>query len=401
MNQLTKILTELQQVITQEKSPIVNHSLAKISNQPCNNDQLSTLINALLSEGDLHHSETWAGHMTPAISATSLSGQLLAGLHNGNLLSPQLYPILAAIEQQVITWLCQLFHQQHGHFVTGSSYANLEALWQAKQFQPKSSRIVYASTAVHYSIVKACQILDLELRYIATDDNGQLLIEELDNACQQQSPLAIIATIGTTTSGAIDPLEACINLSKHFDAWCHIDAAWGGALAILSEYESLFNLISQADSVCFDPHKAWQQPKPASVLLYQRPLSPMLSTDSSYLEQTPLNSLPGSRGGELFLPLWLTLMHSGVNSLRHHSQQRLQQATRFSMLLKKQSNWQIYPSNTGIVCFRPKTEIDLTELVHQGIFSQAKINGDKVYRAVFASTNTKADSLITALKSYF
>ena len=399
MNQLKQLLNDLLNVFD-EKS-LSNTVFPKISAQGIEHEQVGNIIELLLNEGNLHRSSDWAAHMTPETSAVSILGQVIAASHNGNLLSPQLYPILAKIEQQTLHYLCQLFQQQYGHFVAGSSYANLEALWQAKLAKTTSSRIVYASKSVHFSIARACQILELELRYIATTEHDQLSVEALNKACQQQQPLAIIATIGTTTMGAIDPVSECITIANRYDAWCHIDAAWGGSLVLLTEYKSLFNAVSQADSVCFDPHKAWQQPKPASVLLYQQPLSPMLPAESSYLEQAPLNSLPGSRGGELFLPLWITLVYSGSEYLLSNTQKRLEQANTFATLLKEKSVWHIYSSNTGIVCFKPDEETDLTILVEQGILSQAKINNEQIYRAVFASSCTKAESIITELKPYF
>lgn len=403
MNNIAGLLAELQHLLTQLTLTTEDNqfTLPAIGKQASDSSELFATLNALIAEGDIHHAGTWAAHMTPTISAASLLGQLLAGLHNGNLLSPQLYPVLAKIEQQILTWLCSLFGHQYGHFVAGSSYANLEALWQAKQQYPNANRVVYASTAAHYSIAKACQILDLELKYIATDNNDQLSIEALRQACQQQSPLAIVATAGTAAAGIIDPLADCVQIAQQFDCWCHIDAAWGGALAILPEYKSLFSNASGAGSICFDPHKGWHQPKPASVLLYQRALNPMLSADANYLEFEPFNSLPGSRGGELFLPLWLSLMFSGVEELTLQLQHRLQQAEQLSTQLSMRSNWQVYPSVTGIICFQPDPTVNLTTLVDRGILSKANVAGKGVYRAVFATPNTSAAALITVLEPHF
>lgn len=399
--EIIQLLSNLQDYLNQ-LTPSDPHELETlpILNQTADNDRLLAMLSALIAEGSIHHSETWAAHMTPTISANSLLGHLIAGLHNGNLLSPQIYPILATIEQQTLDYLCTLFQQQYAHFIAGSSYANLEALWQAKQ-QSSSLNIVYASRAAHYSIAKACQILDLKLEYIDSNESDQLLPEQLLKACNNKRPLAIVATAGTPTTGAIDPLNDCIAIAQQFNAWLHIDAAWGGGLVILSEYSSLFSKLSQADSICFDPHKAWQQPKPASVLLYQQPLKPMFDITIDYLESSPPNSLPGSRGGELFLPLWLTLVGNGIHSLQQQIQSRLQQAQLFSKQLKQRTNWSVYPSSTGIVCFHLDGTADLTALVDEGIFSQATVSGDKVYRAVFADPTTKAAALITVLEPYF
>ncbi len=397
MNEFFTIVSELERSlkdITQAQSFNIS-----INDQPIDSDSLKNLINSVVTEGNKHRSQTWAAHMTGPISAASLFGQIVASLHNGNLLSASLYPVLANIEKQLLSWFSHLFHQPYGHFTSGSTYGNLEALWQAKKHST-TSRIVYASTAAHYSIAKACQILDLELRLIETNAHDQLIPNALEAACRIQTPLAIIATIGTSAAGVIDPIAQCCDTAKRFNAWCHIDAAWGGALAILPEYQPLFKLCGQADSICFDPHKGWQQAKPAGVLLYKHAIEPMMSYDTNYLEAAPLNTLVGSHGGELFLPLWFDLIINGIDALRHQVQQRLKQASTFSNMLAGRIEFELYPSETGIVCFGLKSMSALNSLVDQGMISKANIAGKPVYRAVFTHHNVLAESLFNEIAQH-
>jgi len=357
------------------------------------------LIDALISEGKLHQGQAWASHMTPTINPPALLGQVLAGLHNGNLLSAELYPQLATIEKQLIDWFCQLFGQQTGHFTHGSSYANLEALWQAREKSENNSNIVYGSEAAHYSIIKACQILGLEFQAIPTNTRGQIDTDKLREACQNQVPIAIVATAGTTSSGAIDSLSLCIDISREFFSWCHIDAAWGGALILLPEQQYLAG-INQADSICFDPHKALGQPRPCSILLYQQPLDLISNIDVDYLTLPPKQTLSGSYGGELFLPLWCSLL-GGKQNLLNQLQHRLEQAEEFYLRLKQKTDWQILYSPTGIVCFKSATTLNLTNLEEQGLLSHAKVNGDIFWRVVFASQTITSKALLTALEAYF
>jgi len=381
MNQLSSILTSLQT------------SLSNLDK----GEQNKQLIEALVTEGNQHAQPAWAGHMTAAIAHPALLGQLLAGLHSGNLLSADLYPQLAQIEAQLLTWLCQIFKQQHGHFTHGSSYANLEALWQAREHSKNTSNIVYASTAVHYSIAKACNILGLKLHLIETNAQGQIKLEALRKACKKTKPIAIIATAGTSSCGAIDPLSECVSIAHDVNSWCHIDAAWGGALALLDEHSELFNI--DADSLCFDPHKSLGQPKPCSLLLYQRPLAPFLDIEVDYLTTAPTKTLVGSHGGELFLPFWCSLLLNRdglMEQLRH----RLIQAELFATRLQEKTNWTIWHSITGIVCFKVPDEIDLSSLEKQGLLSRSKINGVEVYRTVFTNRTTKAADIWAALIPY-
>ena len=396
---LDKILSMLEHLNQFKLSDEGPSSFIELGEKGADQDTLAAQIHTLIAEGQLHDQPTWAAHMTASVSPQSLFGQILSSLHNGNLLSPELYPVLAAIEEQIITWLCQLFEQQYGHFTAGSSYGNLEALWQAKQANPHS-RIIYASTAAHYSINKACQLLDLELRTIPCDSESKINIEYLRSACLAKSPMAIVATAGTPAAGAFDTLDDCILLAQKYQAWCHIDAAWGGSLRLLPECGQLFGQhLAKADSLCFDPHKGWAQPKPSSILLYQRPMTPMMSINADYLQQPPAASLTGSRGGEAFLPLWFTIASLGVKTLREQSRFPLIQAQHFAKQLANRTAWPIYTSPSGIVCFEaPK---DLTGLVKTGILSQAKITRKSVYRAVFISTLVRSEELISHLEPYF
>ncbi|MFW5426998.1 MAG: pyridoxal phosphate-dependent decarboxylase family protein [Methylophagaceae bacterium] len=356
------------------------------------------LIDHLISEGNLHHRESWAAHMTPAIDSPALLGQLLSGLHNGNLLSPELYPQLVKIEKQLIDWFCHLFRHNYGHFTHGSTYANLEALWQAREQSSIDSNIVYGSKDTHYSIAKACRILGLQFKSIRTNKHGEISAEALQKACQQQTPLAIVATAGTSSCGAIDSISSCITLAKQFSCWCHVDAAWGGALMLTSE-SHLLDGLEKADSVSFDPHKALAQPRPCGVLLYRQPLESI--SDIDYLMQAPKQTLLGSYGGELFLPLWFSLLLSSEERLAHQLNHRLQQAKQFYSTLKEQTDWWLLSSPTGIVCFRPASHCDLSPLIQQGIFSTIAINDQLTYRAVFSSDKTQAETLVAKLESYF
>lgn len=379
---------------------IISSLQAQLSTLSKNNESAS-LIQQLITEGQLHRQATWASHMTPAIDEPALLGQLIAGLHNGNLLSPELYPQLVRIEQQLLDWFCRLFGLPFAHFTHGSSYGNLDALWQAREHAQLSSNIVYGSQSAHYSISKACRILGLNFQSLPTDESGRLEIKALHNACQVARPIAIVATAGTSSCGAIDPISCCSDIAKEFNCWLHIDAAWGGGLMLSPTHQYHLEGISQANSVCFDPHKALGQPKPCSILFYQKSLTEHLESDIDYLSKTPKQTIGGSYGGELFLPLWYSLQFDGQQTLSDQIDQRLKQADQFYLTLKQQTNWWLLNGATGIICFQPSIEIDLTHLINRGLISTAKINDREVYRVVFASHTSEAKALITALEPFF
>lgn len=359
---------------------------------------LNSECQQLLQEATLHQQAHWAAHMTPNLAPYSLLGQHIAGMHQGNLLSPDLYPLLKKAETTALNWIKAHFHQSHAGFTHGGSYSNLEALWQARDSRPDKAKIVYGSRACHYSVQKACDILGLEFKSLDTDSHDRLLPQALLKACKQQQPLAIILNIGTSAAGSIDPLAECVAIANHYTCWLHIDAAWGGAMAMLPEHRSGYNVLAHADTISFDPHKTLFLPRPCSVLMSRHRSRAVAAID--YLDTAPETRLAGSYGGELFLPLWLNLQLLGEHWFYQKTRQRLAQARQFVMQLSELTSWPIISSETGIVCFEAPNENKLEQLVKQGVFSKATVNNRRVCRAVFASYDTQANRLIEALRPY-
>lgn len=354
-------------------------------------------VDELIEEALLHHSLDWAAHMTPHVDMAGIVGKAIAAFHNGNLLSPNLYPRLKQAEQEIINWLLSKFGFNFVYMTAGSSYGNLEALWQARDTN-KHSKLVFGSSECHYSIPKACEILGLTFVEIDTDSLGRISPAALEQQCEKQQPAAIVLNVGTTSNGEIDPLDASINISKRFNAWCHIDAAWGGCLAFIDSFQPLVSIMSRADSLSFDPHKALMQPKPSGVVFYQK-ARPALMLDASYLNQAPRKSISGSLGGELFLPLWLSLQTYGEQYFSDDVKTRLEQANLFAEGLDEDLFWH-HCSATGIVTFCSKKNKELSALIDNGVFSCAKVNKKSVIRAVFSTGSTTADALLIELKNH-
>lgn len=361
--------------------------------------QLSAHIGSITLAAQRHVQPNWAGHMTPAVNELAALGQLLAALHHGNLLSPELYPELTMIEDDIFDFFCPLFGQKFGHATHGGSYGNLDALWQARKKFGLNTRIVYASDQAHYSIAKACDILGLELQLIPSNAFQQIDIDALTLACNKQPPMAIVASSGTTSSGQLDDIIAINKLIQDFPCWLHIDAAWGGFLSLLDNSPLMASQLGHADSVCFDPHKSLGQPRPCGLLMYQQPIK-TTSAPPHYLTQTPREVLPGSYGAELLLPLWLTIKTLGKTGLSKQLQTQLDQAREFAEAINDHSGWWAQHSATGIVCFTAPPQYDLSVLIKKGIFSTTELAGKAVYRAVFASHTTRSNVLIKALAPY-
>ncbi len=351
--------------------------------------------NALLAEVDKRQPIDQAAHMGGQLYPAAVAGKLLATLHQGNLLSAELHPQLQQIETTLVADMAALFNFPLGHFTPGGSVGNLEALWLAKQRLP-TRKHVYASENCHYSINKACTLLDLQLVLLPTNKYHQLDITALKDACEAQPPLAIIVTAGTTGSGHIDPLSATVKLAGQYQSWLHIDAAWGGFLALLDDSALLPTAASQADSLCFDPHKSLGQPRPCGLLFYRQPL-PTISAAADYLRQPPDSRIIGSRGGENFLPLWLTLQHHGLEILQTDLTVKLAEAQKMADLMNaKVADLQL--SDSGIVCFQHPA--DLQPLLDAGVVSKTRLKQKDYYRLVFADKACRADAVFTRLAPF-
>ncbi len=352
------------------------------------------LCENLLAEARQQQRDDQAAHMRGQLYPAAMAGHLLAMLHQGNLLSAELSPQLQQAETAILAEMTSLFQLPLAHFTPGGSVSNLEALWLAKQSQP-ARKTVYANENCHFSISKACDFLALDLQLIKTDPQHQLDIEALQNVCQTQPPLAIIATAGTTGSGHIDPLSAMAQLAEQFDSWLHIDAAWGGFLALLNN-QHLRDAAAQSDSLCFDPHKSLGQPRPCGLLFYRRPL-PKITGSATYLARLPDSRITGSRGGENFLPLWLTWQQVGLTELQADLAAKLAEAQTMADLLKDKVS-KLLLSETGIVCFQH--DADLSALQSAGVLSQTRLHGETYYRLVFADKACQAAAVFKRLAPF-
>ena len=378
---------------------VIQKSLQQLEPPTPDSQTLTDKLAMIIKAAKVQRQTPQAAHMTPVVNDLSAIAQLLAALHQGNLLSAERYPELRQLEQDVMAFFCPLFGQTTGHATHGGSYGNLDALWQARKKYGDRSRRIYASTESHYSLAKACDILELDLQLIPVNALQKIDLKALSDACKQHPPMAIVATAGTTSSGQIDDISAIKALCQNWACWLHVDAAWGGFLSLIDNSPLTKPLLGQADSVCFDPHKSLGQPRPCGLLLYQQPVKNTASA-THYLSETPRDSLPGSYGAELLLPLWLTINTLGHSGLADQLNRQLNQSATFTDFIHYQAGWWVQNSPSAIVCFTPPASKNLSSLIEQGVFSLTKLNEKTVYRAVFANPDTLAESLIRRLEPY-
>jgi aromatic-L-amino-acid decarboxylase len=179
-------------------------------------------------------------------------------------------PALAQLEENVVQWFCAMLGLPTGAgglLTTGGSLANLIAVVTARRerLPPDFLRgTIYASEEAHHSVRKAAIIAGFpaeRVRAIPTDDRFRMIPEAVAAAARADraeglAPFFLAAAAGTTSTGAVDDLEALADVAERERLWLHVDAAYGGFFALTERGKAVMRGVERADSVTLDPHKS-------------------------------------------------------------------------------------------------------------------------------------------------
>jgi glutamate/tyrosine decarboxylase-like PLP-dependent enzyme len=329
-------------------------------------------------------------HMDPPTPWITWATALWNARLNQNLLHPATAPFAIEAEKKVLDWLTPFFGMQGGHMCSGSTIANLTALWAARD--AKSVEKIIASKAAHISIEKAARILGLPYEQIDTNSNGQIdpeKIGDLSKAC-------LVLTAGTTATGIIDPL-ALAGQAK----WTHVDAAWAGPLRLSSTHTHLLDGIEKADSVAVSAHKWFFQPKDSALIMFREPerSDPAISFGGGYLA-SPNVGVQGSRGAAA-IPLLATMIAWGKNGFSNRIDHAMSIATKLAKALDREKNISLWAMpKTGVSVFRPLT-MSVGELyinLPEGMFSTCILDDQKWLRSVAANPLADIDDIISTIQ---
>jgi len=223
----------------------------------------------------------------------------------------------SAMEKEAVAALARMigWDTHLGHLCGGGTMANLEALWIAGQLHP--GKTILASTQAHYTHQRIAGVLGLPFETIPCDGNGRMDAQVLERRLAAGGVGTVVATMGTTATGAVDPLAAIVDLGGRFDFRIHADAAYGGYFILadnLSEETNLaFACMREAASIVIDPHKHGLQPYGCGCVIFHDPSVGRLYRHDSpytYFTSTDLHlgeiSLECSRPGAAAVALWAT-----------------------------------------------------------------------------------------------
>ena len=266
-----------------------------------------------------------------------------------------LAPAFVQIEADVIRWIADLFDfppTAQGILTTGGSLANFSAIVTAKE--ARHGKTIYVSDQAHHSVTKAAALAGFQataIRVIPSDAELRIDLDALDAAVEEDpDPFLVVASAGTTNTGAIDALDDLATLAHNHNLWLHVDAAYGGFFQLTERGRHKLRGIERADSITLDPHKGMFLPYGSGCLVVRdgAVLRQAHTAGAEYLQDLPDVGLPNYaeyspelsrafRGLRIWLPLQLHGTQAFADALDEkldlagHAYDRLQQSHDFEL----------------------------------------------------------------------
>jgi len=324
----------------------------------------------------------WFAYFPANNSPPSILAELLTAGLGAQCMIWQTSPAAAELEEIVLEWLRKILGLPEGMagvIQDSASTATLCALltarekitdYKANQKGLKKPLVVYASEETHSSIEKGVKIAGYgkqNLHYIPTDSSFAMKPSKLEQAVMQDKergliPACVVATLGTTSSTAIDPLDAIGKICRNHGLWLHVDAAFAGTAFILPEYKWMLKGIEHVDSFVFNPHKWMLTNFDCSAYFVKDPgaLIQTFEIHPEYLKtgmDTQVKNFRdwGIQLGRRFraLKLWFVIRSYGVQGLQKMVREHIRFAQMFKEWVGEHESFELMaPVNLSLVCFR-------------------------------------------------
>ena len=329
---------------------------------------------------------SFLGYFGSTTTAPGILGEMLSAALNVSAMTWRTSPAATELETVVLEWVRRALHLPReftGVVYDTASVALLHALGAAREGLGLDARRrglagradvpalrVYASDQAHSSVEKAAVTLGVgeeNVRRVETDEQFRMDPSALAAAMDEDVragalPLAVVATVGTTSTAAVDPVDEIAALCRESNVWLHVDAAYGGALALLGEYGHLSRMMSRADSLVVNPHKWLFVPLDFSALYTRRPelLRRTFSLVPEYLrgdaERGEVNYMDyGVQLGRRFraLKAWAVFRTFGRAGLESRVREHLRLAAGFADRVAHTPGFELAaPPGMAVVCFR-------------------------------------------------
>ena len=302
----------------------------------------------------------------------SAMAELLAATVNRFTGLSQAAPALARLEGDVLRWLAGevgFGPDARGILTSGGSMANFGGVVTARTAKLGDSgdfreATVLVSAQVHHSVEKAARLAGIPPRNVhsvAVDGHLRMDMDALREAVERHRPFLIVASAGTTNTGAIDPLHAIADLCAEAGIWMHVDGAYGGTWYLCERGRQRLSGMERADSLSLDPHKGLFLPYGTGCLLVKRgeALADAHAGSAHYLQDFEDAAVPSPSdyGPELSRPfrglrLWLPLMLHGARAFREALDEKLTLSERTYDAFLAQGLDVVVPPQLTTIAFR-------------------------------------------------
>ena len=324
----------------------------------------------------------WFAYFPANNSPASVLGEFLTAGLGAQCMVWQTSPAAAELEEVVLDWLRQMTglpENFSGVIQDTASTATLCALLSARErstgFAANEAGLqapltVYASEEAHSSVDKGVKIAGFGIknfRRLPTDERFALIPEKLEEAMTRDRdagfvPACVVATVGTTSSGAIDPLRVVGEICRKHGTWFHVDAAWAGTAALLPEKRWILDGVELADSFVFNPHKWMVTNFDCSAYFVKDPATLVRTFEihPEYLKTGVDAKVKNYRDwgiqlGRRFraLKLWFVIRSYGVEGLQAMVREHLRLAALVKDWVEGDGRFELLaPVDLGLVCFR-------------------------------------------------
>lgn len=381
---------------------------------PESGEDVSTILKDfedILIPGITHWNHpSFHGYFAVTGSGPGILAEMLAAALNVNAMVWRSSPAGTELEEHVLEWIRELLGLPEGFVgaiqdtASTSSFVALTAARHRAYPEVREHGLfglprgrIYASEEAHSSIDKAAIALGFGhtgLRRITADDAYRMEVEALRAAIRSDlddgiQPVAVVATVGTTSTSSPDPVDRIADVAAEFGLWLHVDAAYAGASAMVPELRHYFRGWERADSVVFNPHKWLFTPVDCSVLLTRVPdemrtalaLTPEYLRTSEHGVATNLMDY-GLALGRRFrsLKLWFVLRYFGAEGVRQRIRSHVRIARDFADRVDAEPEWErMAPVPFSTIVFRlapPELAGDTQDALNLAIMEEVNASGE-------------------------
>jgi aromatic-L-amino-acid decarboxylase len=362
-------------------------------------------------------------------SPPGILGEMLTATLNVNGMLWKSCPALTELEQVTLGWLRQwmgLPAQFFGIIYDTASITSMHAIAAAREMAEPAARtqgnsgrlVMYTSEHSHSSIQKGAITLGIgqnNVRQIPVDENFRMRVDVLRDCMETDrraglTPFCVVATVGTTSTSSIDPVPAVADVAEEYGAWLHVDAAYGGAAAVVPELRGVLSGAERAHSLVVNPHKWLFTPIDLSVFYTSQPdiLRRAFSLVPEYLKtgENPraINYMDyGVQLGRRFraLKLWFVMRNMGHEGVCRIIRSHIGYAQKLADLIRSHPDFEVAaPTPFSLICFRYRGSDDDNRTLLEGINASGKaflshtvLNGQFVLRLAIGNIATQWEDL--------